>query len=616
MKQETMLTLITMFKATVVRSDSEPVAFPRICRMAMQRGYIVEPEACTKDVEAWLESQAVDYNATFYKDWHTLIGSTDQQLLYEQILHYMTTYGTNFAYGNGFTMNDGVRPQFAFEKLVPIKAITVEAMHNRCMEMLRSGIALKSSTADALCDFIINSGFKVNPDDIKNKEARIMYYTATHTYPSDGEEIMRCILYRAMGQSLLIKDRKTIDSIHSLSISTRVRVLLDLEYVGRVALATVFNRFKPLLLAFKVKHPNSPDACTINNIINNISHLSKTKHVPMPPSVLDHVAMYSTLNVKDAIEKVSTFRKLRLLNYCGLRLEPPKDNVYMIRNGKMYMKEGTPLVGELKKKDEEHFMEISDIVLKSILADIKGKKKTGKVRMPKGIIIGIPTSEKSFVGDYPFGSGFELGDNNVFGVYWKNEWGAHDIDLAILDNFNNKIGWNTTYRTDDMTIMHSGDMTNAVPEAAECIYFKNMKEDGKTYLISVDIYGGNPNCKYKFMFARYDGEPEFTRNYMIDPSKIAISTEVQSPGKNTVVGIIRNGTVILMGLGYGNQSVSGGERIPKLQKAIFDRADSCYTMESLLRLAGFEIVGPEYDGEVDLDLVDIKRDSIIKFFTK
>ena len=267
MKQETMLTLITMFKATVVRSDSEPVAFPRICRMAMQRGYIVEPEACTKDVEAWLESQDVDYNATFYKDWHTLIDSTDQQLLYEQILHYMTTYGTDFAYGNGFTMNDGVRPQFAFDKLVPIKAITVGGMHNRCMEMLHSGIALKSSTVDALCDFVINSGFALNPDDIKNKEARVMYYTTTHTYPSDGEEIMRCILYRATGQTLLIKDRKTIDSIKGLSISTRVRVLLDLEYEGRVALAKVFNRFKPLLLAFKVKHPSSPDACTINHII-------------------------------------------------------------------------------------------------------------------------------------------------------------------------------------------------------------------------------------------------------------------------------------------------------------------------------------------------------------
>ena len=611
MKQETMLTLITMFKATVVRSDSEPVAFPRICRMAMQRGYIVEPEACTKDIEAWLESQAVDYNATFYKDWHTLIGSTDQQLLYEQILHYMTTYGTDFEYGNGFTMNDGSRPKFAFSKLVPIKAITEDEMFDRCMDMLRSGIALKQDTVSALCDFVINSDRKVNPEEIKNREAKTIYYVETGTYPDDGTEIMRCLIYRITRKSLLIKDRATIDAIKNTPVDTRERMLSDLDEGNRYNLAKVFNRFKPLLLAFKVKQPNSDSARTINGIINHISHRSKVLHVPMEPSILDHVGMYCDDNVKDALQDVSTFRKLRILNYCGLRLEPPKDNVYIIRNGKLFMKENTKTDNQF-----EHFMNISDIVLKSILNDIKDKKKTGKVRMPKGIVIAVPTSEKSFVGDYPFGTTFELGDNNVFGVYWKNEWGAKDIDFAILDNFNNKIGWNTTFRNNDLTVMHSGDMTNAVPEAAECIYIKNTKEDDKTYLLSVDIFNGKVDSKYRFMFARYDGEPEFSRNYMIDPDKIAISTEMQSSSKNTVVGIIRNGTVVLTNIGYGNQRVSGGERIPKLQKALFDRADSCYTMESLLILAGFEMVGPEYDGEVDLDLVDIKRDSIIKFFSK
>ena len=616
LKETTMPTLITMFKTTIVRDESEAVTFPRICRMAMQRGYIVVPEACTTDVERWLDEQKVDYNATFYKEWRDLINATDQQLLYDQLMHYMSTYGTDFSMANGYIKNDNLRVDFAYSKLTPITAITVEAMHNRCIDMLSAGIALKEETVDALCDFIINSGFKVNPDDIKNREARTRYYAEKGTYPDDGAEIVRCLVYRATGSSLVIKNKTTYDLIRSCSVHNRARMLLDLSHENRESLASVFNRFKPILLAFKAPKAG-PDGCTINAIINHISHMSKRLHKPMAPSVLDNVALYSALNVQEALNGVSTFRKLRLLNFCGLRLEPPQDNVYIVRNGKLYVKESKFYTSsETKRKDFDHFMDISDIVLRSIINDIRPKMKTGKVRMPKGIIIGLPTSEKSFVGDYPFGSGFELGDNNVFGVYWKNEWGARDIDFALTDNFNNRIAWNTSFRTDDLTVMHSGDMTNASPEAAECIYYKNRKEDSKTYLLSVDIYKGHVGAKYKFMFARYDGEPEFERGYMIDPNKIVISTEVQSVAKNTVVGIIRNGSVILMGLAYGNKKVSGGDYIPKLQKAIYDRADSTYTMDSLIRLAGFEIVGPDYEGEVDLDLVNIKRDSIIKFFTK
>ena len=34
-----------------------------------------------------------------------------------------------------------------------------------------------------------------------------------------------------------------------------------------------------------------------------------------------------------------------------------------------------------------------------------------------------------------------------------------------------------------------------------------------------------------------------------------------------------------------------------------------------MTLAGFEEVPADYEGEVDLDLTDIKRDTLIKFFT-
>ena len=39
-------------------------------------------------------------------------------------------------------------------------------------------------------------------------------------------------------------------------------------------------------------------------------------------------------------------------------------------------------------------------------------------------------------------------------------------------------------------------------------------------------------------------------------------------------------------------------------------------LEGLLQLAGYEVVPADYEGEVDLDMTDMKRDTLIKFLTE
>ena len=120
-----------------------------------------------------MKEQSFNPNATFYKEWEDITSKTRFELLVDQILHYATTYGTDFALGNGYVPNDEpvVIPYEHFKVITPA---TKEEIFDRCMDMLKSGIALKSDTINVLVEYFVDYDFtdKVNLDEVKNKEAQ------------------------------------------------------------------------------------------------------------------------------------------------------------------------------------------------------------------------------------------------------------------------------------------------------------------------------------------------------------------------------------------------------------------------------------------------------------
>ena len=85
---------IKLFNKSLVSKNS--VSFNNVNALATKLGYIVHPDVCNSEVYEWLKSQDCDYNSTFYKNWNDVTSKSRFQLFLDQIMHYASTYGTDF----------------------------------------------------------------------------------------------------------------------------------------------------------------------------------------------------------------------------------------------------------------------------------------------------------------------------------------------------------------------------------------------------------------------------------------------------------------------------------------------------------------------------------------
>jgi hypothetical protein len=130
--------------------------------------------------------------------------------------------------------------------------------------MLYSGIALSQQTIENLLT-VLESDFEI--DHIKNKEALCMISVKNNIYPQNSEDIVRVLVYKATGKTLLIKDRETIKQI-----SNATNTVIPIELAAK--LSEVFYRFKDIFVSFK----NNP---LNKRTVNKIRKLAKKNHIPL-----------------------------------------------------------------------------------------------------------------------------------------------------------------------------------------------------------------------------------------------------------------------------------------------------------------------------------------------
>ena len=83
--RELMLSLIEMFNCTTVSAKSKMVNAYALNEDAMRVGYFVQPEACTQEVQDFINSLNVNYNSTFYKTWEDVTSRSRFDLFIESI---------------------------------------------------------------------------------------------------------------------------------------------------------------------------------------------------------------------------------------------------------------------------------------------------------------------------------------------------------------------------------------------------------------------------------------------------------------------------------------------------------------------------------------------------
>ena len=621
--------LVKMFRQVVPEMAGGMRSFTEVNEVAIKRGYLVVPEACTGTVMDWLEDERCDPNATFFKDWAYVKENDKLTLMFEQLLHYLSTYGTDFSAGNGYVSNDGKdKPLMSYDKLTVVTATTADKMKARCVDMLKSGIALGGDTVKALVDFVVATG-GCPAAEIPNREAAALLHFHQGTHPGDPVEFVRYLVFLYTGTTLLIKNKTLIEAIRDHGALRGYETVANMSAADIDSLATVFYRFKPLLLAMKGSHSafhfSNPVLCNkASRVINRIRVRADKLKRPMEKGILERICEpgdAATLGkIESALRGVTMFRKLRLLQCVIFRkyTNGGERPMYRIRNGKLFIRDGYR-----PKYDPLWMQSVTGLIVHSLAESLKAQGKTFRAKLPDNCDLAVPMSEKNFLGDYPMGTFVRLAENNIVGVYWRNEWGTRDFDLSLTDMDGRGVSWHSTFRDGDY--MHSGDMTNADPEASECIYFRAGGTEGgaaKTkMLVKLNQYSGDdPHSRYRFFIAKHDGSPDldFSRGYMVDPKDIVLTFDSRIPSKATAVVAVCGNYALLLGSGTGRKTVTfhHDRSTQSVISAVADGFAHIIRLRSLLTLVGYEIVPSDYDGEVDLDLTDIKRDTLIKFFTE
>ena len=590
---------LALYNAVEARKGDQYLILPKY-------GVIVEPSAsyAIKEIEAFCKERQLSgdqLNKTFHKSWEKILTSSREELFIEQILHYLTTYGTNFQSSFVYTPNEELEVPDVKVNFLVIRGLSQEELVEKSFALL-DGVALKQETIVDVLDVLSECGYVfTGAEDFKNKEALMMVCRETGQVPQDPVEFVRYLVYLATGDTLLIKNKKTINAIKESGASTAVTNAFN--KADEESLATVFNRLKPILLAFKGRNKR------INTKLNKISRLSKELHKPIAYNILNDIGgcTLKALKAEEAnLMNANFFQLARCLNYLKAA-DTATAKVYQVRNGKFYSKayNGTVRAGASKAKF------IMDLIKKKY--DLKGKK----FFIPSDVYYALPTSEKNFVGNVPTGTKLVSDEAIAAGVYWENKGGARDLDLSGLAVDGGKVGWNSHYNRGSGEVLYSGDVTNAPSGATEYLRFnKNLQQ---SYLVMNNVFSGNAQgSKFRIVFGKGDNP---SKKHMMNPNDVWFTTPTETLKKESVVGFVtpdkKGVAAIVVNAGFGQDQVSGyGTKHEHLLTALTEKWSNCVYLNDVLAHCGAEVVNDVEDCDVDLTPSKLEKDSIISIFQK
>lgn len=565
-KSKTMERKVFKIFGKVLVSNKPKVGFNIMNSYTMQQGIFVPEALCYEWLFDVLRETTINPNSTFYKSWNDVKLRTRWQLFLDQIRHYMSTYGTNFE-GETWTMNDGTTVDFPFKELKVLEGITMDELIPEIQKLGYSNIAFSKE----VLDFLFENKQYLEIDKIQNRTLKMMCIPDNYQF-KNGQECLNWILWKFFNIEMLVKNKETFQKIQPHP--SMLKILLK----NREVLASVFYRNKDVFMQFK----KCKELC---HQVNVIRKLATKLHKPMKKSEWLRLDEFSKLERAIIFRKASIFKLVQMYNV----LSNPT-GYYVIRNGKAFYKE---------TMEREVNPEILDELLRNIVAKVP---EVEAVALPKGIELAMPTSEKNFIGDIPLGSYVECSEENtMIGIYWKNEYGARDLDLHVLTINGYTVGWYSGHKHQD-AIIFSGDMTNAVPEATEIMWFKKKPKDS---IVSVNEFFGQSKYYYD-MFIAQEATTNFDRGYMVDPRNVIFKARMEFENKKDVtLGFFKDGKFIFHSCNVGNGIIPTDYR-----KKILGHLMMCkyLTLRDVLMLKGIAI---HDDAEVKLNT----KGDLINFFS-
>jgi hypothetical protein len=558
---EQIYSLIQLFKIAPVMRDQNELVMP--AEKGLQNGiiFVSSDGDIMEKIPVNVFNAAINlygnnkdlFNKTFYNSFAKVRDANPLELVFDQIAHYFSTYG---AEAMGISIPTYVPAQALTEvpeaiftnknfKFLVIQFKTAED----CIERLNKYLATLTAPSQAILASIkkLLPLVTIDTDDIKSFEIQVMQHTRLGTVPKHPVNQLRYLVYRTTDQTLLIKNKALRTLIKDAALRTdrekASRILLSCDPIG---LASIFLRFKPIFLAYKSHKGCAP-------IINKLRRLAKDYHQPMNAASLQNLTSVTDPTVQaQIISKATTRELIKVLNSVRSRLavEDATPGVFSIRNGRTFVKENgivpNPYLGRL-----------GNLLQQAIVSRLRDTLSGKTFYMPEYIDYAVPTTEKQFVGNIPYGTRINGVPGGAFtiGVHWFNQKGKNnynpdgrvDIDLH-LNSATNHYGWNGTY-TDGSDIIYTGDLTDAPKPlgAAEAYWFS--PQDGVQYIVTANLFSGPSETEYKMFMTEvkpkvnnYDRRQRSPYTYNPNESLFpAIPLKFNGDEKSQTIGMFADG---------------------------------------------------------------------------
>ena len=589
----------------VVVCDGKPAAVPALLFDAVNQLYGADTSGL---------------NETFHKSFGTVAGMTPGEYLLHQLLHYFTTYGAEAAGVDVPTyvpveelrLPEGMLP---INKLTVIRAlpddelakhmdrfaVTTKAPNERQKGAMRLFLPYVTAATESLASF----------------EFQAMAHEFRGTVPENPVSVLRYLIYKTTGETLLIKSPRLIETIREAGESADGTARDILTHAGQTALSEVFLRYKPIFLAYKHYPGCAP-------IVNKLRRLAVRHHKPLTDEAFQNIIRLALEGRAGAVERLLNRAEnrdlVKLANAVLLRLFALRETpgVYAIRNGRVFVRAGA--LRPANTMDDGAAETLSALFNKvwELLAERLRPSLAGKTFfIPKYINYAVPYTEKQMMGHIPYGTRItaELDGAFTVGIHWVNEQGERtDIDLHMRSKTQH-FGWNSGFRLDDK-IIFTGDQTDA-PEpngAAEAFYFEPAEDD--IYILSANQYAGPERAKFEFVVTTQKPmEADIReRSFTYDPAKIAFApVPLQfNDGKDMSIGMFIGRSLYIYGGALGDgivPSENSGDLIDGIRHMLENRSG----LADVLRAAGANVVddmGELPDGVAAGSVIDLSPRSV------
>lgn len=529
------------------------------------------------------------WSNSFHKSWEKVENASIEQLVFEQLVHYFSTYGMEAL---GFS----AMPVIPCEAVLSdknafpsVKAFTVIRVADYktvlavVENLLKTVKAPHKNDVEAYISLMEYTNLKV--DEITSFELKIARCKQLDTVPTNGQDFIRYVIYSMTGSTLVIKNKFVIEKIKNYCSKYPNDACNLLSKGSEVELAKVFYRFKPLLLAFKASAPCKP-------IVNRIRRLAVKYHKPLSDVNLANVMKLVSENriedVSKVLENADNRALVKLINF-AVSSANNDVKIYNIRNGSTFVTE--------RKTENKYASVLVSMCFTRLMSRNMGKH-TGKLFLIPGYVdYSVPISEKQMIGNLPYGTVIHgtKGDTITPAIWWTNVNGRVDIDLHLI-SANEHFGWNGCYRNDGRKVLYSGDITSADPCATEA-YRVEIDEDD-IYLLNTCLYSGQYDAPFKFMLTDVDISNKGKSPVNVEDALFA-PIEMKFNGSSQMnIGFIKGNSFCFYGSELGNTRVPNLELNAKALEASVDRCLGMYKLRDFIKLCGGKVIS-NMDGLTD-----------------